>query len=92
MEKSANFWYRLLSTYPKATPEKDLEWVSIWLWEFYFNRGMGKMDHIQAVNRECPGTQTHVTGKMARDINKGEASIIQRAIRKKEDKDLSPWL
>lgn len=53
---------------------------------------MGKMDHIQAVNRECPGTQTHVTGKMARDINKGEASIIQHAIRKKEDKDLSPWL
>ena len=44
MEKSANFWYRLLSTYPKATPEKDLEWVSIWLWEFYFNRVMSKMD------------------------------------------------
>ena len=45
---------------------------------------------IQVINQEPPGTQTHVTGRMARDIIKGGASIIQSIIRKKEDKDLSP--
>lgn len=50
------------------------------------------MDHIQLGNQECSGTQTRVTGRMVREIIKRVPSIIERAVRKKEDKGPSLWL